>query len=220
MKFVGENVFLIYNIRGIYSTSCLLLVKLFYAARSNEEEKGLCSQSLFTVCRSCDGAEVLLIVPREQTLTGICKVTILLKTITSLSLNSCSCLYTERFLHSASSFWNCKAPTRSFALVPWELCIIDVRTFHMRVSREMKINAHYETWNVTRSLLIKCYWLHIVYSMWYIQTVCSCDVIMEWKSNIRRTQSLKSFHSSCDKPVWSDVGLREKMTSVSQLVAR
>ncbi|XP_030612830.1 xin actin-binding repeat-containing protein 1 [Archocentrus centrarchus] len=43
---------------------------------------------------------------------------------------------------------------------------------------------------------------------------------MEWKSNIRRTQSLRSFHSSCDKPIWTDVGLRDKTTSVSQLVAR
>ncbi|XP_063339277.1 LIM domain-containing protein [Pelmatolapia mariae] len=43
---------------------------------------------------------------------------------------------------------------------------------------------------------------------------------MEWKSNIRRTQSLKSLSSSCDKPVWTDAGLRDKTTSVSQLVAR
>ncbi|CAI5673110.1 unnamed protein product [Oreochromis niloticus] len=42
---------------------------------------------------------------------------------------------------------------------------------------------------------------------------------MEWKSNIRRTQSLKSL-SSCDKPIWTDAGLRDKTTSVSQLVAR
>ncbi|XP_029979778.1 xin actin-binding repeat-containing protein 1 [Sphaeramia orbicularis] len=43
---------------------------------------------------------------------------------------------------------------------------------------------------------------------------------MEWKSNLRRTQSLKSVASSCDKPTWTEAGLREKKASVSQLVAR
>ncbi|XP_039900430.1 uncharacterized protein LOC120741518 [Simochromis diagramma] len=59
-----------------------------------------------------------------------------------------------------------------------------------------------------------------LYSRLFIQTVCTRDLIMEWKSNIRRTQSLKSLSSSCDKPVWTDAGLRDKTTSVSQLVAR
>ncbi|CAJ1082087.1 xin actin-binding repeat-containing protein 1-like isoform X1 [Xyrichtys novacula] len=43
---------------------------------------------------------------------------------------------------------------------------------------------------------------------------------MEWKTNLRRTQSLKSIQSSCDKPTWTEAGLRNKTTSVSQLVSR
>ncbi|XP_044032527.1 LIM domain-containing protein isoform X2 [Siniperca chuatsi] len=43
---------------------------------------------------------------------------------------------------------------------------------------------------------------------------------MEWKSNLRRSQSLRSVPSSCDKPTWTEAGLRDKTTSVSQLVAR
>ncbi|CAN9506318.1 unnamed protein product [Ophioblennius macclurei] len=43
---------------------------------------------------------------------------------------------------------------------------------------------------------------------------------MEQTINLRRTQSLKSFSDSCDKPIWTDTGLREKTTSVSDLVAR
>ncbi|XP_074477614.1 uncharacterized protein LOC141759445 isoform X2 [Sebastes fasciatus] len=43
---------------------------------------------------------------------------------------------------------------------------------------------------------------------------------MEWKSNLRRTQSLRSVPSSCDKPSWTGAGLQDKITSVSQLVAR
>ncbi|XP_062297973.1 LIM domain-containing protein [Scomber scombrus] len=41
---------------------------------------------------------------------------------------------------------------------------------------------------------------------------------MDWKSNLRRTQSLKSVPSSCDKPIWTETGLRDKKASVSQLV--
>ncbi|KAF7669408.1 hypothetical protein LDENG_00203420 [Lucifuga dentata] len=43
---------------------------------------------------------------------------------------------------------------------------------------------------------------------------------MEWKSNLRRTQSLKTLPSSYDKPKWTEAGLWEKKASVSQLVAR
>uniref|UniRef100_UPI003AAE3B8F uncharacterized protein n=1 Tax=Centroberyx gerrardi TaxID=166262 RepID=UPI003AAE3B8F len=43
---------------------------------------------------------------------------------------------------------------------------------------------------------------------------------MEWKSNLRRTQSLRSVPSSCDKPIWTEAGLRDSRASVSQLVAR
>ncbi|XP_037549884.1 LIM domain-containing protein [Nematolebias whitei] len=43
---------------------------------------------------------------------------------------------------------------------------------------------------------------------------------MEWDRALRRTQSLKSIPSSCDKPTWMDAGLRDKTASVSQLVAR
>ncbi|KAM3860200.1 xin actin-binding repeat-containing protein 1-like [Diretmus argenteus] len=43
---------------------------------------------------------------------------------------------------------------------------------------------------------------------------------MEWKSNLRRTQSLRSVPSSCDKPIWTEAGLRDRKASVSQLVAR
>ncbi|XP_056220842.1 LIM domain-containing protein isoform X1 [Seriola aureovittata] len=43
---------------------------------------------------------------------------------------------------------------------------------------------------------------------------------MEWKSNLRRTQSLKSVASSCDKPTWTEAGLWDKKASVSSLVAR
>lgn len=41
---------------------------------------------------------------------------------------------------------------------------------------------------------------------------------MEWRSSLKRSQSLQTV--TCDKPVWTDVGLRDKRTSVSQLVAR
>ncbi|XP_017262169.1 LIM domain-containing protein isoform X2 [Kryptolebias marmoratus] len=43
---------------------------------------------------------------------------------------------------------------------------------------------------------------------------------MEWDWDMRRTQSLKSIPSSSDKLTWTDGGLRDKATSVSQLVAR
>ncbi|XP_075309215.1 uncharacterized protein LOC142370523 [Odontesthes bonariensis] len=43
---------------------------------------------------------------------------------------------------------------------------------------------------------------------------------MDWRKNLRRTQSVKSIPSSCDKPTWTDTRLRDKTTSVSQLVAR
>ncbi|KAL3040414.1 hypothetical protein OYC64_011441 [Pagothenia borchgrevinki] len=43
---------------------------------------------------------------------------------------------------------------------------------------------------------------------------------MDWKSNLRRTQSLRSIPSSCDKPTWTEGRLRERITSVSQLVSR
>ncbi|KAM6970845.1 uncharacterized protein LKV04_016582 [Tautogolabrus adspersus] len=43
---------------------------------------------------------------------------------------------------------------------------------------------------------------------------------MEWKSNLRRAQSLRSVPSSCDKPSWPEAGLRDKRTSVSHLVSR
>ncbi|KAK7881814.1 hypothetical protein WMY93_030223 [Mugilogobius chulae] len=41
---------------------------------------------------------------------------------------------------------------------------------------------------------------------------------MEWRSSLQRSQSLKTV--MCDKPIWTDVGLRDKRTSVSQLVAK
>ncbi|XP_037829143.1 LIM domain-containing protein isoform X5 [Kryptolebias marmoratus] len=47
-----------------------------------------------------------------------------------------------------------------------------------------------------------------------------CEVTMEWDWDMRRTQSLKSIPSSSDKLTWTDGGLRDKATSVSQLVAR
>ncbi|XP_047424652.1 LIM domain-containing protein isoform X4 [Mugil cephalus] len=43
---------------------------------------------------------------------------------------------------------------------------------------------------------------------------------MEKKSDMRRTQSMKSIPSSGDKSPWTDVGLKDRTTSVSQLVAR
>ncbi|KAM7390406.1 hypothetical protein PAMA_008530 [Pampus argenteus] len=43
---------------------------------------------------------------------------------------------------------------------------------------------------------------------------------MDWRSTLRRTQSLKSIPSSCDKPTTSEAWLRDKKASVSQLVAR
>ncbi|KAI4806914.1 hypothetical protein KUCAC02_017704 [Chaenocephalus aceratus] len=43
---------------------------------------------------------------------------------------------------------------------------------------------------------------------------------MDWKSNLRRTQSLRSVSSSCDKPTWTEGRLRERIASVSQLVSR
>ncbi|XP_053268997.1 LIM domain-containing protein [Pleuronectes platessa] len=43
---------------------------------------------------------------------------------------------------------------------------------------------------------------------------------MDWKSNLRRTQSMRSVSSSCDKPTRTEAGLRDKKTSVSQLVSR
>ncbi|XP_041824651.1 LIM domain-containing protein isoform X3 [Melanotaenia boesemani] len=43
---------------------------------------------------------------------------------------------------------------------------------------------------------------------------------MEWRSDLRRTQSVKSIPSSYDKPPWTDTGLRDKTASVSQLVSR
>nr|XP_046227690.1 LIM domain-containing protein isoform X1 [Scatophagus argus] len=45
-------------------------------------------------------------------------------------------------------------------------------------------------------------------------------LVMEWKSNLRRTQSL-SGPLSCDQPTWTKAGLQDRQTaSVSQLVAR
>ncbi|CAG5896004.1 unnamed protein product [Menidia menidia] len=43
---------------------------------------------------------------------------------------------------------------------------------------------------------------------------------MEWKNDLRRTQSVRSIPSSCDKPAWTATGLRDRAISVSQLVAR
>ncbi|XP_035475203.2 LIM domain-containing protein isoform X1 [Scophthalmus maximus] len=43
---------------------------------------------------------------------------------------------------------------------------------------------------------------------------------MEWKSNLRRTQSLRSVPLACDKPNGTAAGLRDKKVSVSQLVSR
>ncbi|XP_027130216.1 uncharacterized protein LOC113744515 [Larimichthys crocea] len=43
---------------------------------------------------------------------------------------------------------------------------------------------------------------------------------MEWKSNLRRVQSLRSVPSSCDQPTWTEAGQRDKTTSVSRLVTR
>ncbi|XP_075994142.1 xin actin-binding repeat-containing protein 1-like [Genypterus blacodes] len=43
---------------------------------------------------------------------------------------------------------------------------------------------------------------------------------MEWKSNLRRTQSLRTLPSSCDKPSWADSGRLDRKVSVSQLVSR
>ncbi|XP_074550160.1 uncharacterized protein LOC141807842 [Halichoeres trimaculatus] len=43
---------------------------------------------------------------------------------------------------------------------------------------------------------------------------------MEWENNLRRAQSLKSVQSSCDKPIWTEAGLKSRTTSVSQLVSR
>uniref|UniRef100_A0A3Q3L209 LIM zinc-binding domain-containing protein n=1 Tax=Mastacembelus armatus TaxID=205130 RepID=A0A3Q3L209_9TELE len=43
---------------------------------------------------------------------------------------------------------------------------------------------------------------------------------MEWKNNLRRTQSLRSVLSPCDKSTWTEAGLQDQKTSVSQLVAR
>ncbi|XP_051796417.1 LIM domain-containing protein [Acanthochromis polyacanthus] len=43
---------------------------------------------------------------------------------------------------------------------------------------------------------------------------------MEWKNNLRRVQSMKSIPSSGDKPAWTDIGLRDRKTSVSDLVSR
>ncbi|XP_034717533.1 uncharacterized protein LOC117937584 isoform X3 [Etheostoma cragini] len=43
---------------------------------------------------------------------------------------------------------------------------------------------------------------------------------MEWKSNLRRTQSLRSIPSVREKPTWTQAGVRDNTTSVSQLVTR
>lgn len=43
---------------------------------------------------------------------------------------------------------------------------------------------------------------------------------MEWKNNLRRTQSLKTITSSWDKPARTDAGQWDKKVSVSQLVSR
>uniref|UniRef100_A0A3P8WKK0 LIM zinc-binding domain-containing protein n=2 Tax=Cynoglossus semilaevis TaxID=244447 RepID=A0A3P8WKK0_CYNSE len=43
---------------------------------------------------------------------------------------------------------------------------------------------------------------------------------MDWKINLRRTQSLKSVSSKEDKPTWTDAGQLNKKVSVSQLVSR
>ncbi|XP_038584811.1 LIM domain-containing protein isoform X2 [Micropterus salmoides] len=43
---------------------------------------------------------------------------------------------------------------------------------------------------------------------------------MDWKSNLRRSQSQRSIPSSCNMPTWTQAALQGKTTSVSQLVAR
>ncbi|XP_068438433.1 LIM domain and actin-binding protein 1-like [Clinocottus analis] len=43
---------------------------------------------------------------------------------------------------------------------------------------------------------------------------------MDWKSNLKRTKSLGSVSSFADVPSWTEAGPRDKITSVSQLVAR
>ncbi|XP_034561787.1 LIM domain and actin-binding protein 1 isoform X2 [Notolabrus celidotus] len=43
---------------------------------------------------------------------------------------------------------------------------------------------------------------------------------MEWESKLKRAQSLKSIPSSCDKPTRTETVLRNRTTSVSQLVSR
>ncbi|XP_031706342.1 protein-methionine sulfoxide oxidase mical3b isoform X4 [Anarrhichthys ocellatus] len=43
---------------------------------------------------------------------------------------------------------------------------------------------------------------------------------MDWKSNLRRTQSVRSVPSFVDEPTRTEAGLRDKTTSVSHLVAR
>uniref|UniRef100_A0A3P9KSR8 LIM zinc-binding domain-containing protein n=1 Tax=Oryzias latipes TaxID=8090 RepID=A0A3P9KSR8_ORYLA len=43
---------------------------------------------------------------------------------------------------------------------------------------------------------------------------------MDWKNDLRRTQSMGRIPSSSDKPTRTDTGLRDKVASVSELVAR
>ncbi|KAF6716699.1 Xin actin-binding repeat-containing protein 1 [Oryzias melastigma] len=43
---------------------------------------------------------------------------------------------------------------------------------------------------------------------------------MDWKNDLRRTHSERSIPSASDKPTRTDTGLRDKMVSVSELVAR
>uniref|UniRef100_A0A3P9HUD6 LIM zinc-binding domain-containing protein n=1 Tax=Oryzias latipes TaxID=8090 RepID=A0A3P9HUD6_ORYLA len=43
---------------------------------------------------------------------------------------------------------------------------------------------------------------------------------MDWKKDLRRTQSVGRIPSSSDKPTRTDTGLRDKVASVSELVAR
>lgn len=76
----------------------------------------------------------------------------------------------------------------------------------------------------TRIMETMSFWLCIMYILGDIVVCKLCAavtwLVMEWKSNLRRAQSLRSVPSSCDKPTWTEAGLQDKIKSVSQLVAR
>lgn len=216
------NVFLIYNVSGfrvhpVCDSSNILQSKVM-------RKKKDFARRAFIPCAGLVMLRKCFDFPREQTLTDICKVTILLKTsftyaVISLSSNSSSCLYIEQLLHSASLL-NWKAHVQI-------LLSHSLRAMHYWCQGISYLWVSGAEWSEDKCLLwdLKCKHNQMLlimrlYSRRFIQTVCTRDLIMEWKSNIRRTQSLKSLSSSCDKPVWTDAGLRDKTTSVSQLVAR